>query len=106
MRAGYCIPNTTGIKIVWHGVTYTTIEDIHFELDVDSAVEPHAQCSADDPKIMWGENDEYADWFYPEVYWEPLLSQEEMDVWANAKNWQDRIAGVLLPEAMPEGRNL
>lgn len=102
MKREYHFDDTTGIKVVYNGVTYTTLEDIHFEID-DSTPPEHfdpelcAQCSADDPAIMWGEDDDEADWFYPVVWWSCFFSWEELDRWAAKGNWQKHLAGVTLP---------
>lgn len=94
----YHIPNTAGIKFVLQGVTYTTQEDINWETSGnDYMVSPKVSCSADDAEIMWGANDENADWFAPVICWESM-TEEELEAWLKAGDWQDKIEGVLKVE--------
>lgn len=98
MKREYHIENTIGIKFVLQGVTYTTQENINWEAsDSDYMVSPKVSCVADDPEIMWGADDENADWFPPVICWESM-TKEELEAWIDAGDWQDKIEGVLKVE--------
>lgn len=102
----YVIPGTKGVKIEFEGRTYTTVEDIHYEICEEyNTYSPRmlcryvrsieAQCTTDDPKIMWGQDDDSADWFPPTASWFPFYDIEEFDAWLEKRaDWSDEFSGV------------
>lgn len=104
MRLEYEFEGTTGIKIEWRGKIFTTVENIHFDvdarwnLDVDDEnyipfpVTLSAECTTDDSDIMWGADDEESDWFPPIAYW--WVRYDEVDSWAEKQNWQVGFDGM------------
>lgn len=105
MRLEYELEGTTGIKIEWEGKIFTTVENIHFDvddrwnLDVDDEnympfpVSLDAQCTTDDADIMWGADDEASDWFPPIAHWSVMY--DEVDSWAERQDWQVDFDGML-----------
>lgn len=102
------IPNTKGIKIEFEGRTYTTVENIHGEYGywfgeeyacLGGIFTLKAQCTTDDPKIMWGQDDDSADWFPPEAMW--AVNPEELDAWIAKGDWMNHLTGVLVCDGQP-----
>ena len=53
-----------------------------------------AQCTTDDPKIMWGQDDDSADWFPPTACWFSFYDMDEFDAWLEKRDWSDEFDGV------------
>lgn len=99
------IPDTKGIKIEFDGHTYTTIENIHYEICEEyNTYSPRmlrryvrsieAGCTTEDPEIMWGQDDETSDWFPPMAYWRSPYDMDEFAAWLVKRDWASELDGV------------
>lgn len=51
------------------------------------------------PKIMWGQDDDSADWFTPKAMWS--VKPEELDAWTAKGDWLNHLTGVLVCNEQP-----
>lgn len=108
MRIEYELEETNGIEIEWEGRIFTTVENIHFDVDVrwnldveDENYIPFpvtlsAECTTDDPDIMRGADDEESDWFPPIAYW--WVTYDEVDAWVEKQDWKVNFDGMLISD--------